>query len=105
MSIQVIEKAIAENITILKFPPHVTDKLQPLDVSCFSPLKRKWEKLLAERGNVLGPRETISKSTFVDLLCSIWHDGLSLANVISGFRATGIYPTDKAKYPISWFNP
>ena len=39
VSVNVIEKAIEENITIVKLPPHVTDKLQPLDVSCFGPLK------------------------------------------------------------------
>ena len=105
VSINVIEMAISEDITIVKFPPHVTDKLQPLDVTCFSPLKRKWETLLAERGNVLGPRETLSKSTFVDLICSIWHQGLSAENAISGFRATGIYPTDKTKYPTNRFDP
>ena len=58
VSLEVIEKSIRENIKIVKFPPHITDKLQPLDVSCFSPLKRKWQTLLAQRGNVLGPRET-----------------------------------------------
>ena len=105
VSINVIEIAISEDITIVKFPPQVTDKLQPLDVNCFSPLKRKWETLLAERGNVLGPRETLSKSTFVDLICSIWHQGLSAENAISGFRATGIYPTDKTKYPTNRFDP
>ena len=94
-----------KDITILKFPPHVTDKLQPLDVTCFSPLKKKWNTLLAERANVLGPRETISKSTFADLVCSIWYEGLSPANAISGFKATVIYPTDKSKYRTSRFDP
>ena len=46
VSIQVIEKAIDEDVNILKLPPHVTDKLQPLDVACFGPLKRAWEKPL-----------------------------------------------------------
>lgn len=105
VSLEVIEKSMRENITIVKFPPHVTDKLQPLDVSCFSPLKRKWQTLLAQRGNVLGSRETISKPVFVDLLCSIWHQGLSAENSISGFRCTGIYPVDKDKYPVERFDP
>ena len=37
--------------------------------------------------------------------CSIWHQGLSAQNVISGFRATGIYPTNKTKYPTNRFDP
>ena len=44
VSIRAIEKAIDEDVTILKLPPHVTDKLQPLDVARFGPLKRAWEK-------------------------------------------------------------
>ena len=38
---EVIEKSILENITIVKFPPHVTHLLQPLKASCFGPLKQK----------------------------------------------------------------
>ena len=40
ISIPVIKKALDENIIIVKFPPHVTDVLQPLDVSYLGPLKQ-----------------------------------------------------------------
>ena len=43
ISIPVIKRALDENI-IVKFPPHVTDVLQPLDISCFGPLKQVWER-------------------------------------------------------------
>jgi len=56
------------------------------------------------RNDVFGPKETLKKDTFVDLLCSIWHRGLSKENAISGFRTTGIYPTDSSKYPIARFD-
>ena len=39
VSVVVMRKAREENITIIKFPPHVTDILQPLDITCFGPLK------------------------------------------------------------------
>lgn len=98
VSLNVIGKVISDNIILVKFPPHVTDKMEPLDVCCFSPLKRMWETLLSERANTLGPREVLSKSAFVDQLCSIWHAGLSLENAIFGFRSTGIYPVDRNMY-------
>ena len=44
VSLNLIKKAMEERITIVKLPPHVNDKLQPLDVCCFGPLKRKWKK-------------------------------------------------------------
>ena len=34
-------RVLSDNIYLLKFPPHVTDILQPLDKCCFGPLKRK----------------------------------------------------------------
>lgn len=48
ISLQVVEKAIAEDVSLVKLPPHVTDLLQPLDVCCFGLLKRGWETLLNE---------------------------------------------------------
>ena len=95
VSVKLIEKAQEENVTIVKLPPHVTDKMQPLDVGCFGP----WYKLLNERLNLLGPKETIQNDTFTDLLGEIWYDGLSPENVKAGFRATRIYPTDRSKFP------
>ena len=44
ISILIIKRALDKNIIIVKFPPHVTDVMQPLDVSCFEPLKRAWER-------------------------------------------------------------
>ena len=37
---------------------------------------------------------------FIDLLCKIWHKGLTPSNIISGFKRTGLYPLDKGKFPI-----
>ena len=90
LSIDVISLAIKENIIIMKFPPHCTDVLQPLDVTCFGPLKRKWEDLLSKRMNLLGSKSTLDKSGFVNLVCSIWREGMNKENVISGFESTGI---------------
>ena len=104
VSILLIEKASEEDITILKLPPHVTDKIQALDDSCFGPLKRAWTELLNERMNVLGPKESISKSAFVDLLSQIWYKGLSECTIICRFRATGIFPTNRDKYDIKHFD-
>ncbi|XP_045124798.1 MFS-type transporter clz9-like [Portunus trituberculatus] len=44
----IIKKARAEDITIIKFPPHTTDVLQPLDVCCFKPLKTRWDATIAK---------------------------------------------------------
>ena len=71
VSLELIEKAVEEKITIAKLPPHVTDRLQPLDICCFDPLNCEWEKKLNECMSLPGPRETISKSVFVNMLSDI----------------------------------
>ena len=88
ISLDVVQLALKENVIILKFPPHVTDVLQPLDVLCFGPIKRKWEKMLNDRITTYGTRNRVDKSEFVDLLCEIWHDGMEPENAISGFSST-----------------
>lgn len=44
ISLRIIELATEENIKLIKFPSHLTDKIQPLDVSVFSPIKRAWNE-------------------------------------------------------------
>ena len=41
VSIDSVKELKKEDITIVKYPPHVTGQLQPLDVTCFGPLKCK----------------------------------------------------------------
>ena len=101
VSLEVIERAIKEDIHIIKFPPHVTDKLQPLDVACFGPLKRLWEIELNSWVNEFGPRMPMRKANFVNKLGEIWYKGLSPENIKAGFRATGVFPVDKEKFPTS----
>ena len=76
VSLPVIERALRDKIIKSKFPPHATDVLQPLDVSCFRPLKRRWEQLLQQRVNTFGAKTALSKGDFLNQLCKIWKDGM-----------------------------
>ena len=105
VTIPVITRALEENIIIIKFPPHCTDVLQPLDKTCFGPLKQKWQAKLGERMNTFGSKSSLTKSEFINLLCSIWNDGMTEANIKSGFSSTGIWPLNKEKYPVNRFDP
>ena len=100
---KVVEFAKKENIAVLKLPSHTTDLLQPLDRTCFGPFKAKWNAALVgwQRKN----QRSLSKSEFVDLVCEVWREGLSSMNIISGFRACGIYPVNRNKYPTDRLNP
>ncbi|KAJ8888588.1 hypothetical protein PR048_008080 [Dryococelus australis] len=76
------------DITIIKLPAHTTDN------SCDQKLV-SWY-----RDN----NKTLQKNEFVNLLSEVWAEGLKPENIISVFRSTGIYPTDRNKYPVPRFN-
>ena len=89
--------------TTLPVITRALELLQPLDKTCFGPLKRKWETVLGERMITFGSKSALSKGEFVNLLCSIWNEGMTESNIKSGFSATGIWPLDR-KYPAKRFN-
>lgn len=68
---------------------------QPLDVSCFRPLKVAWRKVLdVHKQSKKGP---IVKEMFPRLLKKTL-ENISASqsdNIISGFKATGLYPIDR----------
>lgn len=66
INLKLIQKAREEKVTLMKLPPHTTDRLQPLDVCCFRPLKVKWDKAIAE-WTIQNQARRISKPEFVEL--------------------------------------
>ena len=104
VSVPVTERAIEEKIFILKFPPHVTDVLEPLDVACFGPLKREWEQILNLWVNKFGVKQSMRKDIFVNKILKIWYNGLNKSNITSGFEATGIFAVNSAKCPEKRFD-
>ena len=94
----VVELANANEIYMVKLPPHCTDLLQPLDVACFSPVKTYYEKKLLDFSQTRGGAEKPLRNQFVNLVCKVWEDGLSPNNIRSGFRKCGIYPLDSSAY-------
>ena len=104
-TLNTVELAIKEDITILMLPPHCTDLLQPLDIPCFAPLKSRYESELTDFVHKTAAREPLRKAGFVNMLCRVWKQGLSIDNIKAGFRATGIVPIDKSKYNIDRLDP
>lgn len=98
-----IELAVRENVTLVKLPPHTTDILQPMDRSCFSPIKYKWNERLIEWQRL--NQRSLTKSEFCDLLCEVWRDGLSKEVIQNSFRVTGLYPLNKDVYPKDRLDP
>jgi hypothetical protein len=78
------------NIITLCMPAHTSHLLQPLDVGCFSPLKRAYGRQVSElaRQGVFH----IDKIDFLQIYLSIRETVFSEQNIQAGFRGTGLVP-------------
>lgn len=103
INLTVIKVARENNVSIIKLPSHTSHRLQPLDVSCFGPLKTRWNQELVTFQRANNFRQ-LKKCELVDILCSIWQSCLTSSNIKSGFLQSGIFPADRTKYPTGIFN-
>ena len=72
-------------------PPHTSHLLQPLDVSCYSPLKRAYGRQIEElaRHGVYH----INKTDFLTAYTRIRLTVFTQQNIQAGFQATGLVPS------------
>ena len=85
-------KTAADNdVALFCLPPHTMADSQPLDTSCFGPLKRYWVEV-CRQFMFSNPGRAISKFQFSTLFSEAWSKGMSINNIVSGFRSTGICP-------------
>jgi hypothetical protein len=104
LTLETVLLAEENGVTLLKLPSHTTDKLQPLDVSVYGPLKAAWDRqvIVHQRSSNFGP---ITKAVFVDIVSKVWPKAMQAQSIISGFRTTGIFPVDRKQYPLKAFDP
>jgi len=78
------------NIITLCMPPHSSHILQPLDVGCFSPLKKSYGKQIE---NLVRVRiNHITKLEFLPAFKDAFQVAFTKQNIKAGFRATGLVP-------------
>ena len=94
MNIHAVEFAIQHGIVIVTLPPHTTDKLQPLDVSVFGPFKTYIRGQLNDYA-LMHPNKHITEHMLPEFASNAWNSACTPTNVLSGFRATGIWPINR----------
>jgi hypothetical protein len=87
------------NIITLCMPAHTSHLLQPLDVSCFSPLKRSYGKEVQEL--VRQGIHHIDKEDFLAIYLKVQPLVFTEQNIKSGFKATGVIPYDPQRVLLS----
>ena len=84
----------AHNIHVLAFPPHTTHRLQPLDVSLFSPLATYYSQELDRWLQATQALSGMNKLKFYSLFKPAFEKAFSESNIASGWRKTGLHPFD-----------
>ena len=88
-----ITLAAEKQVIMFVLPLNTTPVTQPLDRGCFSPLKSAWRET-CRKFTMVNPAKLITKFDFCRLFAEAWYKAMTLPNIISSYRVTGIYPFD-----------
>ena len=98
ISLDVIDLAVKNNLSIITFPPHCSHKLLPLDVGVFGPFKRYYasycDAWLTEHAG-----KPISIYDVAELAGIAFVKSFTIENITSSFRKTGIHPLNPDVFP------
>ncbi|VBB84317.1 Putative protein of unknown function [Podospora comata] len=87
------------NIYLLFLPPHCSHVLQPLDIGCFSSVKKAYKRLMA-MNDALTNCTPNGKVDLVRLYDLARNQGFRKENIAGGWRGTGLWPIRRRK-PLS----
>ncbi len=94
ISAEVIQSCRENNNEFKYLPPNSTDKLQPLDVGVFGPVKKTWRKILTEYKATNPTKLGLDKSEFPHLLAKLWTDTKPGQYLPAAFDCCGLYPVN-----------
>jgi hypothetical protein len=88
----VIDACQKNDIAFVCLPPNATDKMQPLDVAVFAPLKAAWRTILTGYKCQHPDSVTIKKSDFPGLLKDLLINAAPGQHLPAGFKKCGLFP-------------
>lgn len=104
LDVTIAEKAEENDIELLCLPSNTTHELQPLDKSVFRSFEHHWDDQLLKYWDQ-NPDRRLTKERFAHVFTPVWEMSMTVANITSGFRATGIYPYNADAIPEEAFAP
>lgn len=84
------------SIYLLFLPSHASHVLQPLDVSCFSPIKAAYRRHI-ELSISYDDASPIGKAMFLQTYYLARQAGLTTRTILGGWRGSGLWPVNMAK--------
>ncbi|XP_063220582.1 uncharacterized protein LOC134529986 [Bacillus rossius redtenbacheri] len=94
LSLEVINIARDNGVTIVTFPPHCSHRLQPLDVAVYKAFKSFYNAAV-DTWMMQHPGNTLTLYDIAGIVKIAHERGLTPGNIMSGFRKSGIYPFDR----------
>lgn len=97
LSVEALDLAAANGVTLLSFPPHCSHKMQPLDVSVYGPVKTyyKFQCTACLKNNAL---KVLEIRHITGLVAETLKLSLSQKNITAGFLKTGIFPYNPNRF-------
>ncbi|KAF2838465.1 DDE-domain-containing protein [Patellaria atrata CBS 101060] len=87
-----LEYCISNKIILANYPPHSTHRLQPLDVSLFSPLATYYSQNLDDFLSRSQGISNIAKRNFFELFWPAYQKAFTEKNILGSFKKSGISP-------------
>ena len=94
VTLEVVRISMESRLDIVSLPSHTSHALQPLDVSCFKPFKTAFRKI-RDRWSLRNKTKAVDKRTLCEWTSQALQSALTPNNIMSGFRAIGIWPLDR----------
>ena len=96
------EEMKENNIHVMAIPPHTSHIVQALDSTPYAQFKKNWQTSLVD-WNFYHSGKFLGKGDFFRVMWPAWTHAMTVANIQSGFRKTGIFPVnfeaiDKEKF-------
>lgn len=97
INLEIIRLCKEENIEFICLPPNITDKMQPLDVAVFGPMKRKWREELHKMRLEDPDMKALDKTKFPMNLKRLIEVSNVEQNLKAGFEKCGLFPLNEEK--------
>lgn len=100
----IVEAADQHDIKLLCLPSNTTHELQPLDKAVYRSFESHWDQEVLRYWDQ-HPDRVVTKSRFNTIFSKVWSKCMTQENIISGFKATGIFPFNPHVIPEAAFAP
>ncbi|KAJ2951388.1 hypothetical protein O0L34_g13531 [Tuta absoluta] len=104
LDFSIVDAAERCGITLYCLPLNTIHELQPMDKSVYRSFEHHWDqeyiKYVSQH-----PERTVNKTSFNVILSKVWPKCMTISNITSGFRATGLYLYDPDAIPEEAFAP